>query len=134
MIWDILVRKLEEAGLGVAGTDIFIGSMPADTTVGVMVKPPLVGIRIDQYIPGYYTPLVQIIVRHDDPVAGERYANEVAAALKMQNEYFDETSERGAVSIKMFYPRDLPIRFPNLEGKGFEFSLNFITSFGIEAR
>ena len=133
MIWDILVRKLEEAGLGVAGADIFINSMPAETEVGIMIKPPLVGIRVNHYIPGYYTPVVQLIVRHTDPVIGEKMANDVVSALRILNESFDATSERGAVNIKMFLPRELPIRFPNLQGGGYEFSLNFITAFGIAA-
>jgi hypothetical protein len=133
MIWDIIEDKIENAGLAVSGRDMFRFTMPADIDVGVMLKSPLTGIAIDPYIPGYYQPVLQVIVRHTDPVIGEQLAYAVMDTLTVEkDEVFAANSERGQARIIRFYPRDLPIRFPRLEGKGIEWSLNFNTAFTFE--
>ncbi|MFA9261788.1 MAG: minor capsid protein [Undibacterium sp.] len=131
MIWDILVKKIEDAGLGIAGESIFVGNMPAGLKSGVMIKFPLSGIDIDYYIPGYFIPDIQIIVRNSDPYLGEKIANDVMKAVSMQNQSFPATFDRRAVHVNMLIPSKLPIRFPALEGNSIEFSLNFISSFSV---
>lgn len=134
MIWDIVEAKLITANLGVAGMSLFEEEMPAECSVGVMLRSPLSGIRIDQFIPHYYKPLLQVIVRHTDPVVGALIAQDVADTLTIvSEEFYPATADRGRVNLKVFRLRELPIRFPRLDGKSIEWSLNFITAFGLAA-
>lgn len=133
MIWDILEQKIMDAGLGVPGASLFRHAMPFETVQGVMLRAPLTGINVDPHIPGLYKPVLQVIVRHNDPVAGDCYADQVTQALTViAEENYPATPHRGAVELKVFYPRQLPIQYPRLEGNGFEWSLNFTTAFTIQ--
>lgn len=134
MIWDILETKLADAGIASeADGNYFFNEMPADVKIGVMVRSPLSGIKTDPHLPGYYTPTLQVIVRHIDPVDGEKMAYDVINALRIEApELHPETAERGAVHLKVFYPRELPIRFPRLEGGSIEWSVNFRTAYSVE--
>lgn len=133
MIWDILREKIVTAGLAVAGQTLFLDEMASDVSIGVMLKSPLSGIDVDHNLPNYYKPNLQVIVRHNDPVDGDRLANQVLAALTVETpEHYAANAERGAVQINMFVPRKLPIRYPRLTGGGIEWSLQFITSFSIQ--
>lgn len=133
MIFDILEKKLTDAGLVVAGESLFRQDMPGECLVGVMLRAPLSGVAIDPYIVGYHMTSIQVITRHTDPVLGEKLANDVCKALAVEiEEPFEATAERGAGSIKVFYPKTLPIRFPRLEGNGLEWSQNFTASFGLK--
>lgn len=131
MIWDIIQKKIENAGIASeADGNLFLDEMPGDVTIAVMMKSPLSGIRIDGYIPGYYTPTLQLIVRHTDPVEGLKIANRVIEVLKVETpELHVATADRGEVQINRFYPRELPIRYPRLDGGTIEWSINFLTSF-----
>lgn len=134
MIWDIIEQKLTAAGIASEedGT-LFIDEMPADVRVGVMLKSPLTGVRVDECLPGYYKPRLQVIVRHTDPVEGAEKAKAVVAALTAAGvEHYPATTERGAVQINRFYPDALPIRYPRLDGDTIEWSCNFNTSFSIQ--
>lgn len=130
MIWDILEKKITDAGIAVSGTTMFRQFMPATIRIGVMLKMPLTGVAIDPYLPGYYKPLLQVIVRHTDAQEGEAMAQAVMEALTINKaEFYDANDEHGAVQIMKFYPRELPIRFPRLDGNELEWSLNFETAF-----
>lgn len=134
MIWNILQQKIETAGVASeADENLYLNEMPGDVSVGVMMKSPLSGIRIDPHIPGYYKPILQFVVRHSDPVEGEKMAARLQDALTIETvENYSATTERGAVQINVFYPRELPIRYPRLDGGSIEWSLNFVTSFSIQ--
>ena len=138
MIWDILEKKLIDAPLvvpAVVGQTIFRHTMPATAAKGVMFKNPLTGIPVDPYLPGFYKPRLQAIVRHTDPEIGEQLSEEVVKALQVDvPEDFDATDKRGRVRIHVFYPSTLPIQFPRLDGNGFEWSLNFTTAFAIQPK
>jgi len=138
MIWDILEQKLIDANLSVPavpGSTLFRHTMPADASKGVMFKNPLTGIPVDPYLPGFHKPSLQAIVRHVDPELGGILADEVVAALQIDEpEDFPEAARRGRVRIHVFYPSTLPIQFPRLDGNGFEWSLNFTTAFAIQPK
>lgn len=130
MIYDILEQKLVNAGLGVIGVSLFRGDMPATVTRGMMFRMPLSGVRIDPYLPGYHKPVLQLIVRHVDPVIGDLLAANCEKALTIKGaESFGATAEHGAGELKIFYARELPIRFPRLPGNILEWSINFVTAF-----
>lgn len=130
MIWDIIQGKIENAGLAVTGQSLFLDEMPSDVKVGVMMKSPLAGVKVDPHLPGYYTPALQIIVRHNNPVAGNELANQLMKLLTVEKpETHEATPERGRAQINLFFPLSLPIRYPRLTGDTIEWSLNFRTSF-----
>lgn len=132
MIWDIMADKLVAANLGVIGQSIFVDEMPGDVTQGVMFKTPLQGIAVDPNIKGLYKPNLQVIVRHTDPLLGARLADQVKDALTVEGpQEFTATADRKAILLHRFYPSQLPIRFPRLDGNGLEWSLNFFAAFAV---
>ena len=136
MIWDILEKKLIDAPLSVAavyGKTLFRHTMPASISIGMMLKNPLTGIEVDPYLPGFYKPTLQLIVRHTDPEQGDILADEVVKALEIDEfEDYPQFERRGRTRIHVFYPKMLPIQFPRLDGNGYEWSLNFTTAFAIQ--
>lgn len=134
MIWDILEKKLADAGIASeAAGNYYFNEMPGDVKVGVMLRSPLSGIKFDPHLPGYYTPVLQVIVRHVDPVEGEKMAYDVVNALRIVGtETYPATEARGSVHLKAFFPRELPIRYPRQEGGTIEWSINFRTAFSVQ--
>lgn len=126
MIWDIIEEKLIAAGYGPVGQSVFREHMPADIKIGIMLKSPLTGIPVDTYLPAFYKTPLQIIVRHTDAGLGEVMAKSVMSLVSTEAPCsYAATPERGASILHRMMPSRLPIRFPRLEGNGFEWSLNF---------
>lgn len=133
MIADILEKKIEDAGIAVAGESLFRNTMPADCKIGVMTREPLQGMPVNPFIEGWYKPRLQVIVRHTDPVEGLKMAHLVIKTLLVQGrERHAATEEHGACHIDLFYPDQEPIQYPRLEGNTIEWSLNFKTVFGVK--
>lgn len=130
MIWDIISKKIEDAGLATTGENLFLDEMLSQVVVGIMIKSPLAGIRLDHHLPGYYTPDIQLIVRHNDAIEGARMAATLMKTLTVHSpEKYEATSDRGAAQVNLFLPKTLPIRYPRLTGDLIEWSCNFQTSF-----
>lgn len=135
MIWDILLDKLEAAGIATRGQDLYLHTFPAEVSVGVMLKAPLTGVLVDPHIPGFHKPNLQAIVRHTQPELGETLATRVSRALTVsREEFYLATAVRGRVRLAVFYPRQLPIQYPRLDGNTIEWSLNFTTAFSIQSQ
>lgn len=133
MIFDILEQKLIDAGVAEAGKSLFRGYMPSDVTVGVMLRTPLDGIKIDPFIEGWHKTELQVIVRHTDPVEGLKLANRVSQVLYTHKlEKYPANEERGPAHINAFYPETLPVQYPRLEGNAIEFSQYFKAAFGFQ--
>lgn len=133
MIYDILEQKIITAGLAVAGESLFRDFMPAECSQGVLIRSPLTGVPIDPHIEGWHKVNMQVIIRHPDPVAGVTLANDVIRCLVVEKpETYPASPERGPAHISMFYPRQLPIQFPLLEGNAIEWSINFFAAFGFK--
>ena len=128
---DILALILEEARLGTRGGDIFIHSMPAECLQGILIKPPLSGVEIDNYLPGYFNSTMQIIVRAQKQLIGEDLITKAVAALRHDQSitYNEHPSGVFAMRINHMLPKNLPIRFPRSDGNGIEWSVNFMTSY-----
>ena len=105
---------------------MFRSYMPAEISIGVMMRVPLTGIPIDPYIPNHYKGQMQIIIRHREPALGIAMANEVQKLLKVESrEFYPANQERGEVNLDIFIPETLPISFPRLNGNGHEWSQHF---------
>lgn len=133
MIWDIVEEKLIDSGYGEVGVNLFREHMPGDVKVGIMLKSPLSGIPVDPYLPGFHKTPLQIIVRHVDPGAGEIMAKNVMKLLSTEvASAYPANSERGPLILHRLMPDRLPIRFPRLEGNGYEWSLNFRAAYVVQ--
>lgn len=132
MIYDVLEKKIEAAGLGVVSQTVFREAMPPGVKVGILFRSPLGGINIDPYIPGWYKPRLQVIVRHTDSELGTQMANDVIKALRVESPEFHDSPEIGRVQIAVFTPLQLPIQFPRSDGNGIEWSINFTTAFAFK--
>ena len=128
IIEDVLISKLTKSGLVVPGTTLFNAMMPAEVSIGVMIKPPLTGIKIDPYIKDWHKTRMQIITRHIDPVEGEILANKICNELIVEKPELHKTHN---CKIVRFYPEALPVQFPRLKGNGIEFSQHFQTVFAV---
>jgi hypothetical protein len=134
MIWDIIQKKIEDAGLAVGGETLFLQNFPGDVSVGIGMFEPLEGVHIDPYMPGLHKPDLKIIVRHSNVADGAALARQVMNLLTITaEEAYAATADRGAVMLKVFYPRSLPIQFPALSGNGIEWALVFQTAFTIQS-
>ncbi|AGC36053.1 minor capsid protein [Rhizobium phage RHEph10] len=133
MIWDIIVKKIQDAGLGVAGTNIFRSTMPADAKVAIGLFEPLDGIHVDANLPYFYKPNLKVIVRHNQISVGRKLANDIMNLLMVTSEeIYEANAERGRVHLKVFHPRSLPIQFPAAVGDLTEWSINFQTAFTLK--
>ena len=133
MIFDILEQKLVNAGLVVAGESLFRNYMPPECSMGLMLRAPLVGIKINPFIPSWYRCEIQLITRHSDPVDGNILALAAARVLKVESlEIYAPSVERGRAHITLFIADTLPIQFPQLEGNGYEWSQHFCAAFGFK--
>jgi hypothetical protein len=133
MINDILEAKLAANGFEV-GKDLFRDHMPADCSIGVMTKVPLQGIPIDPNMRGIYKGRMQVVVRHKEPDLGAKMAALVQQILQVEGrELHEAVPERGAVHLDIFFPETTPIRFPRLDGNGYEWSQHFKCVFGMKA-
>ena len=133
MIYDILEARLVAIGL-VPGKTLFRETFPASVNVGVFTRVPLTGVEINHEMTDWYRTRMQVVVRHSDPVDGADMAKRVSSALTMLNsQTYPATAERGETMIRHFLPETIPVRFPALEGNGFEWATYFIAAFGMRA-
>lgn len=133
MIYDILETKLISAGLAIEGETLFRETMPAECDIGLMFRSPLEGIDVDPHMPGWFKPTLQLIVRHTSPVEGQKLCDDAIRVLLVRaEERHPATNEHGPARIAAFYPAQLPIRYPTLEGNGIEWSVHFTTAFNVE--
>ena len=127
---DLLANFLADKGLGKIGKSIFAHSMPAECPEGILIKLPLEGIDIDQYLPGYYQTEIDIIIRARTQEKGEALANLVQETLHLYStDFLDPRTRQVAMHIKQMLPLTLPIRYPLSTGNGIEFSLSFHTTY-----
>lgn len=133
MRWDLIARRIQDQGLGVEGQTLFIYEMPANVEEGILIKPPLKGVSVDHYIPGYHTCDLQIVIR------GLTYEATLVRATAIYNlfhghsrvEYTEIGSSDVVMKTKQVLADTLPISFPRLEGNGIEFSANFNAVFSL---
>jgi hypothetical protein len=127
---EILAQVLQDADAGTIGTDLFVHAMPAKVTKGVLLRNPLAGTSVNNYLPGYYRSRLQAIVRAPGHEQGDELAKIVGDALKMEQtrRFFNDDGSL-AMQINYILPEQLPIVYPWTPANVLEWSLNFITSY-----
>lgn len=128
---DKISQIIQDAQLGVEGQTLFIYQMPAGCMRGILIKPPAGGVHVDNTLPGYFRSSLQIVVRAQSHMDGEKLANDVAKVVTQQQtrDFYDQPGNMFAMRINYLLSEKLPIRYQRLDGNGIEWSLNFITSY-----
>ena len=117
-----VAQMIQAANLATEGTDLFIGTIPADVKRGVMLRDPLIGVEIDEGMENFYSFDFQVIVRDPDVQAGVSRANAIQALLKLQDLDCPE------IFISWMRPKTKPISYPRGDANDIETS--FWTSIG----
>jgi hypothetical protein len=113
-------QRLEDAGLGVQGKSIFIDQMPMTVTTAVMLRNPLSGVPINNYLPGFYRARFQVIARAPTYDAGQALMRQVIATLRVPAETMIDTAK-----INYCRPLTLPVPYPLSSANLIEWSVNF---------
>lgn len=116
-----LANKLELEGLGTQGSTLFINYMPMECRQGILLRSPLTGTPIDNYLPGYYKASFTVVVRTPNVKYDEGLAlmEQVMRTLTLFDTELDD------ITVKQMYPTNLPATYPVTEGNFFEIRVNF---------
>lgn len=104
----------------VPGEDLFLMTYPAETTLGLLMRPSLVGAQISHELPGYLKFPFQAIVRSRNYASGEELAAAVHKALTIR-----ERTTVGEWTVNYIRPRSVPVAFPISAGEIIEFNTTF---------
>lgn len=119
-----LADLLEQKTIGKKAETIFLNMMPAECKLGILLRSPLTGTRIDHELPGYYKTKFQVIVRTPDYVKGEELIKKTVEALTIKND-----TQVGGMLVRYMRPCHKPVPYP-LSGGGFiEFNVSMETVF-----
>ncbi|MFT4064275.1 minor capsid protein [Paraburkholderia sp.] len=113
-------QRLEDAGVGIQGQSIFIDSMPAGVTTAVMLRNPLGGVPINNYLPGYFHARFQVIARAPSYDAGQALILQAMAALRVPAE-----TDLATMKINYCRPLALPVPYPLSSANLIEWTTNF---------
>jgi hypothetical protein len=116
---------IQSAGLGTLGTDVFIGTIPAEVKSAVMLREPLNGAIIDDGLRGFFNTEFQVIVRDPDPQAGYNRCLEISKALRV-----NRITSNG-VEITWLVPKTLPISYPKGNADDIEVSCRMSVGYGV---
>lgn len=122
-----LASLIDAEGIATSGVDLYVNTLPADITAGVMLRDPLMGHEIDEGLRGFFSSEFQMIVRDADIDAGHARAEKIAQALTVAN------VGNAEVWISWCRPMTLPISYPRSDGDDIEISIRFRLGFGLRA-
>jgi hypothetical protein len=100
-------QRLEDAGLGVQGQSIFVDQMPMTVTTALMLRNPISGVPIDNYLPGFYRARFQVIARAPTYDAGQALVRQAIATLRVPAE-----TMIGTMKVNFCRPVALPVAYP----------------------
>lgn len=111
------MRTLNVSGVG---NKVYVQTIPPETIPAAMVVVPLVGVNVDEELPGYHEGSFQIIVRAANPSQAYTIAKAFSDGLTLRN-----TTVSANVYITRLQPRHLPVVYPRSTADQFEASVNF---------
>jgi hypothetical protein len=114
---------IEAAGLGEVGVNLFVGTIPADVTEGVMLRDPLVGAELDEGLDGFTQLEFNVIVRSADPAAGYDKALAISRVLRTGQ------VTRPDLFVLRMAPRTLPVSYPKGDADDIETSVRILIGF-----
>lgn len=117
---DNIALLLREATVpGLPRNSVFVQTIPADLSIGVMVASGYQGMKVDPELPGYHKGPMQLIVRAKTSLAAEEIALALSEILNF------EGRDVGDILVNYIRPRHLPAVFPSSKGDHYEASVNF---------
>jgi hypothetical protein len=114
---------IETAGLGEVGVNLFVGTIPADVTEGVMLRDPLVGAELDEGLNGFTQLEFNVIVRSADPAAGYDKALAISRVLRCGQVV------RPDLFVLRMAPCTLPVSYPKGDADDIETSVRILIGF-----
>lgn len=114
-----LIERLQAAGVGTSGTSLFLNMMPTECELGVLLKPPLTGTKIDYELPGFFKTSLQVVARSHDYSTGLALCKQAVAALLITTD-----TVVGPMTIRFLRPKHQPVAFPLSEGNFIEFNVS----------
>lgn len=111
-----VITKLESAGLGVAGQSLFIHTFPAETSEGIMLRPRLIGAKIDHDLPGFLKFDFQMITRGRSHLPTQALATAAAHALTLYRVKMDTWT------VNYMRPMNIPVGYPISVGEMVEYN------------
>jgi hypothetical protein len=118
---------LQTAGVGTLGTDLFIGTMPAEVKSAAMLREPLSGAPVDDGHENFFNTEFQVIVRDPDPLAGYQRCLAISQALRVNR----MTNLANGVEISWMVPKTLPISYPKGTADDIEVSCRISVGYGV---
>lgn len=118
MNFEAIVQRLEDAGLGKAGENLFISFMP-DGMPGILLRPYPGGVSIDHYLPGFRKDKFMMIVRGSDYVETRELAEAAVKAITVV-----QRTTLGGSLFQYMRPKHDPFSFPHSKGQLIEFLVN----------
>lgn len=115
---------LAAEGLGVIGTSIFVGEMPAACKAGILLMDTYSGSRIDHELPGWRDTGFRVVIRHEAYDAGELLAERAITALTIQRDV-----QMGSIFVKRMLPYNDPKPYRRSEAGVWEFETDVETSY-----
>jgi hypothetical protein len=122
-IYEALAQMIAVAGYGVEGQSLFVYQIPANCSIGIVVRAPVEGVPYNGYIPGYLVGSYQVIVRDVDFEDGSRRADQIMSLLTFSNRDFDLVEKQ--VHVNHSIPRTHPIVYPRMDNNQMEWSITF---------
>ena len=129
---DIIAQILADAGLGTIGganPTIFVTRMPSECTIGIMLRSPLDGVPVDANLPNYFHHHIQVVIRHNEQVAGDALAAQVQKTLTFYNRKFLDNDGKLVMQINHLFPVTLPRVYPTLDSLSIEWSMDMNTNY-----
>lgn len=121
-----MLERLQMAGLGAMGTDLFLNMMPGTVTRAVMLREPLTGTEINHELPEYYKTEFQVIVRSPDYEDGLARITEAVKAMTVEEEVVDD------MYFRYCRPKAKPVAFPISDGSLIEYTVKMCACFNEE--
>lgn len=115
----IAAQRLADLNVGQLGSTIFINSMPADTTQGVLLRDLDQGSLINHYLPGYIDTTFRVAARSSDYLSGLQLAWSALQALTIKGEL-----AIGPGLVKQMLPMNEPRAYQRSVGGLWEFEVD----------
>lgn len=114
-----LAERLENAGCGKRGKDVFIDTLPFDSPTGIVLRSSISGDRIDHELPGFMKATFRLIARASNHAEGQAKLQKAITAL-----WIEQPVEMGTMNVRSCRPITTPMIYPLSPGNLREFSVN----------
>ena len=120
-----LAERMEEKGCGKCAKDIFVDTLPSDSSTGTVLRSSISGDKIDYELPGFMKATFRLIVRAANHAVGQEMLQKATDSL-----YIEQPTVVGNMNVRICRPITSPMVFPLSNGNLREFSVNMRIIYG----